>query len=88
MLVVSVYEGLDDIDDIGDVRASSHIARCDLHGREVAAWHTSGKCFFIRNDRKNFIPVTEANLKRMLKGQGLLARGQQGADREPARLLP
>lgn len=29
-----------------------------------------GKCFFIRNERGNFIPVSEATIKRMLKRKG------------------
>ncbi|MEA3207878.1 MAG: hypothetical protein QOE70_935 [Chthoniobacter sp.] len=32
--------------------------------------HTSGKCYYVKNSREFFIPVTEANLKRMLKGDG------------------
>ena len=31
---------------------------------------TSGKCYFVKNDRGNFIPVTEGSLSRMLKGDG------------------
>jgi hypothetical protein len=34
---------------------------------------TSGKCYFVRNSRGSFIPVTDGALKRMLKEQGFAA---------------
>src|SRR5687768_10271355 len=40
--------------------------------------YSSGKCYFIRNDRANFIPVTEANLKRILKQQGYSPETMKG----------
>ncbi len=34
---------------------------------------TSGKCYFVKNSRANFIPVSEGNLKRMLRANGFSA---------------